>query len=89
VFCLGLITIVISLSRFIAYVVTDYNIDDAAGSKSTSGINLLYPIPENATIAPSKNLDDSTADAMQIYGAPPRSVQQQLSSHCPRSKYSS
>lgn len=33
VFSLGLITIAISLARFIVYTVTDYNVDDAAGSK--------------------------------------------------------
>lgn len=33
VFSLGMITILISLSRFIVYTVTDYNIDDATGSK--------------------------------------------------------
>ncbi|KZM18279.1 uncharacterized protein EKO05_0005127 [Ascochyta rabiei] len=32
VFSLGLITIVISLARFIVYTVTDYNVDDASGN---------------------------------------------------------
>ena len=35
VFSLGLITIVISLARFIVYTVTDYNVDDASGSKQS------------------------------------------------------
>lgn len=34
VFSLGLITIATSLARFIVYTVTDYNVDDASGSKS-------------------------------------------------------
>lgn len=34
VFSLGLITIVISLARFLVYTVSDYGLDDAAGSKS-------------------------------------------------------
>jgi hypothetical protein len=33
VFSLGLITISISLARFIVYTVTDYSVDDASGSK--------------------------------------------------------
>jgi hypothetical protein len=36
VFSLGLITIVISLSRFIVYTATNYTVDDADGSKSPS-----------------------------------------------------
>jgi hypothetical protein len=32
VFSLGLITIIISLARFIVYTVTDYNVDDASGN---------------------------------------------------------
>ena len=35
VFSLGLITIAISLARFIVYTVTDYSVDDASGSKYT------------------------------------------------------
>lgn len=35
VFSLGLITIVISVARFIVYTVTDYNVDDASGSKQS------------------------------------------------------
>jgi hypothetical protein len=34
VFSLGLITIAISLARFLVYTVSDYGLDDAAGSKS-------------------------------------------------------
>lgn len=33
VFSLGMITIIISASRFIVYTVTDYGVDDATGSK--------------------------------------------------------
>lgn len=33
VFSLGMITIIISASRFIVYTVTDYNVDDATGSE--------------------------------------------------------
>jgi hypothetical protein len=44
VFSLGLITITISLARFIAYVVTNYSIDDAAGSKSTSFLVIRLPL---------------------------------------------
>jgi hypothetical protein len=40
VFSLGLITIVISLSRFIVYTATNYTVDDASGSKSPS---LTFP----------------------------------------------
>lgn len=41
VFSLGLITIAISLSRFIVYTVTDYNVDDATGSEWTFNLLLL------------------------------------------------
>jgi hypothetical protein len=40
VFSLGMITIIISASRFIVYTVTDYNVDDATGSKWTYKILL-------------------------------------------------
>lgn len=40
VFSLGLITMVISLARFIVYTVTDYNVDDATGSTSPSPLIL-------------------------------------------------
>jgi hypothetical protein len=43
VFSLGLITMIISLARFIAYTVTDYGIDDASGSKSSTGFIVLVP----------------------------------------------
>lgn len=36
VFSLGFITVIISLGRFIVYTVTDYNVDDATGSESSS-----------------------------------------------------
>jgi hypothetical protein len=43
VFSLGLITICISLSRFLVYTITDYNVDDATGSKWTCKILLSRP----------------------------------------------
>jgi hypothetical protein len=33
VFSLGIITLAISLARFIVYTTSDYNVDDASGSK--------------------------------------------------------
>ena len=33
VFSLGLITIAVSLARFVVYTVTDFSVDDAAGSE--------------------------------------------------------
>jgi len=42
VFSVGLITMTISLSRFLVYTVTDYTIDDASGS--------MYPHPPSSSI---------------------------------------
>jgi hypothetical protein len=42
VFSLGLITIIISLARFLVYTVTDYGIDDASGSKLTTSSSTIF-----------------------------------------------
>jgi hypothetical protein len=42
IFSLGMITITISLSRFIVYTVTDYGVDDADGSKYSQSDLITY-----------------------------------------------
>jgi membrane-anchored glycerophosphoryl diester phosphodiesterase (GDPDase) len=41
VFSLGLITMAISVSRFIAYSASNYNIDDASGSKYSTPSSII------------------------------------------------
>jgi hypothetical protein len=47
VFSLGLITIAISLSRFIAYSASNYDLDDASGSKETLTISPSFYMGPN------------------------------------------
>lgn len=49
VFSLGLITIVISLARFLVYTVSDYSLDDASGSKRIAENWHIPPIHEYQT----------------------------------------
>lgn len=56
VFSLGMITMIISLSRFIAYTVTDYNIDDASGSKLPI-LSIPRPIKHASGSTSNLNLD--------------------------------
>ena len=62
IFSLGLITIIISLSRFIVYTATNYTVDDASGSRSPNfaSYTSLYPLITSKIFLSSPNL---TADA--------------------------
>lgn len=75
VFSLGLITIAISLARFIVYTVTNYGVDDASGSK-------LLPLFFNTPIVHFSNVS-------QTYGAQPKCVLPPSSFRCPPSRSSS
>lgn len=55
VFSIGLITMIISLARFVTYTVTDFNVDDASGSKSLMLVLLHYSNEEDLFVTPEAN----------------------------------
>jgi hypothetical protein len=50
IFSLGLITIVISVARFLVYTVSDYTVDDASGSKPTLPHLIHKQLATNSTV---------------------------------------
>ena len=70
VFSLGLITIVISLSRFIVYTATEYTVDDASGSRSPIWFPLRLSMHDLLLIALNNSHQFLTSP--QIYGAQPK-----------------